>query len=246
MSTTNVIELCGASIYHFDAASIAEWGKFPKGGDLVLSDVNFKVSPGELVYLIGRVGSGKSTLLKTIYAEIQLWGGSGRVAEYDLRSIRRRDIPYLRRQLGVVFQDYQLLTDRSAYNNIYYVMQATGWRDRVEMHRRIEEIIATVGLTGKEYKMPFELSGGEQQRLSIARALINRPKVILADEPTGNLDPQANYEIMDLFKSIVEDGCSIVMATHNIANIQHYPARTYRFSQGRVEEIDIHQILGLE
>jgi len=246
MSITNVIELRNASIYHLDAASITEWGSSPKSGDLVLSEVNFTVSPGELVYLIGKVGSGKSTLLKTIYAEIQLWEGSGMVAEYDLRSIRRKEIPYLRRQLGVVFQDYQLLADRNAYNNIYYVMQASGWRDKVEMHRRIEEIITIVGLKGKEYKMPFELSGGEQQRLSIARALINKPKVILADEPTGNLDPQANYEIMDLFKNIVEEGCSIVMATHNIANIQQYPARTYRFLQGRVEEIDIHQILGLE
>ncbi|MDR2885984.1 MAG: ATP-binding cassette domain-containing protein [Rikenellaceae bacterium] len=215
------------------------------GDELVLSDVNIAVAPGEMVYLIGKVGSGKSTLLKTLYGEVPLYEGQGRIVDFDLRKLRRRDIPYLRRKIGVVFQDYQLLTDRNVFQNLHYVMSATGWREEIKMRRRIEEVLSLVGLTNKEYKMPFQLSGGEQQRLAIARALINSPQVILADEPTGNLDPAAAEGIMTLFRYIVHSGTSIVMSTHNIGNIQSYPSRTLRFSAGAVEEIDIRSILGI-
>ena len=167
---------------------------------MVLSDVNLCVAPGEFVYLLGRVGSGKSTLLKTLYAEVQLLTGEGRVAGFDLRRLKRRDIPYLRRRIGIVFQDYQLLTDRNVFMNLYYVMKATGWKHESEIRERIDQVLNLVDLGAKSYKMPFELSGGEQQRLVIARALLNDPQVLLADEPTGNLDQKNSREIIDLLK----------------------------------------------
>lgn len=246
MSQNGVIELSSVAIYHRrdSSGSFSTHGGAAKGA-LVLSDVNLSVGYGEMVYLIGKVGSGKSTLLKTLYAELPLVEGRGYVVGYDLRKIKSRDIPYLRRKMGVVFQDYQLLTDRNVFHNLRYVMRATGWKDEVSMHRRIEEVLNLVGLHNKEYKMPFELSGGEQQRLSIARALLNDPKIILADEPTGNLDPSAADEIMKLFETIVARGCSIIMSTHNIGNIEQYPSRTVRCVQGRLEEVDIHTILGV-
>lgn len=212
---------------------------------MVLADVNLTLGDGEMLYLIGRVGSGKSTLLKTLYAELPLIEGDGCVVGYDLRRLKRREIPYLRRKIGVVFQDYQLLADRNVFNNLHYVMRATGWKSEAGIRSKIEEVLNLVGLHNKEYKMPFQLSGGEQQRLSIARAMINDPKVILADEPTGNLDPSATDEIMRLFTTIVQRGCSIIMSTHNIGNIQQYPSRTMRCVQGRIEEVDIHTILGV-
>lgn len=240
MSEKRVIELKDVAIYHTgDAARSA--GK--QTGDLVLSDVNFTVDEGEFVYLIGRVGSGKSSLLKTLYAEIQLCTGEGTVVGYDLRQLRRRDIPYLRRRIGIVFQDYQLLTDRNVFRNLYYVMQATGWRDEESIRRRIDEVLQLVGLESKHYKMPFELSGGEQQRLVIARALLNNPRLLLADEPTGNLDPVTADGIMRLFRTIAASGCAVVMSTHNTNLIEEYPARTLVFAKGAVNEVDMKALL---
>lgn len=211
---------------------------------MVLSDVSLTVAPGELVYLIGRVGSGKSTLLKTLYAEVQLLTGEGYVAGFDLRRLRRRDIPYLRRRIGIVFQDYQLLTDRNAFLNLHYVLRATGWRNESEIRQRIEKVLDVVQLSSKSYKMPFELSGGEQQRLVIARALLNDPQVLLADEPTGNLDPVTADGIMQLFRQIAARGCAVVMSTHNTALIENYPARAILFAQGKIREVDLAAELG--
>lgn len=246
MDNGNVIELSQVSIYHtHEPFRLIKRGKKPRGLEMVLSGVDLTVGRGEMVYFIGRVGSGKSTLLKTMYAEIPLYEGEGRVAGCELRRLKRKDVPRLRRRMGIVFQDYQLLTDRNVFNNLHYVMKATGWKNEADIRRKIEEVLALVGLTNKEYKMPFQLSGGEQQRLAIARALVNDPQIILADEPTGNLDPSAANDIMALFRRIVEGGCSIIMSTHNIANIEQFPARTIRFAQGSTEEIDIRKMLGI-
>ncbi len=244
MGDSSVVELQNVAIYHsLTAGERLSARNYRKKGELVLSDVNLRVGGGEMVYLIGKVGSGKSTLLKTLYAEVPLCKGQGRVAGFDLAGIRSRDIPMLRRRMGIVFQDYRLLTDRNVFENLNFVMKATGWKNVADMRRRIDEVLCMTGLENKMHKMPFELSGGEQQRLAIARALINSPKVILADEPTGNLDPQAADEIMTLFRDIVNSGCAIIMSTHNIANIEQYPSRTIRFAAGRMQEIDIRQIL---
>lgn len=240
-----VIDLEHVSIYHAkDATRDADFRRVHKY-DLVLSDVNLKVAKGELVYLIGKVGSGKSSLLKTLYAELPLVDGYGHVAGYDLGSLKRRDVPYLRRRIGIVFQDYKLLGDRDAYQNLLFVLKATGWKDKAQISLKIENVLEQVGLAHKMHKMPFQLSGGEQQRLAIARALLNDPAVIMADEPTGNLDPSAAEDIMSLFQAITHNGCAVLIATHNISNIEQYPSRTLRFSGGKVEEIDIHAILGL-
>ena len=240
MAKENVIELKDVVVYQpDDDAGRLSW----RDAQQVLSGVNVTIGEGEMVYFIGRVGSGKSSLLKTLYAELPLLEGEGVIAGFDLRKLRRRDVYKLRRKIGIVFQDYQLLTDRNVYDNLRLVMRATGWKTEGDIATRIEEGLGVVGLRNKEYKMPFELSGGEQQRLVIARALVNGPKIILADEPTGNLDPRAADEIMTLFRRIVESGCSIVMSTHNIANIEQYPSRTFRFAKGRVEEIDIRALL---
>ena len=236
-----VVELRHISVYHTREPFRRPTNKYR--GDLILSEVSLTVMPGEQVYLIGRVGSGKSALMKTLYAEIPLFEGEGKVVGFDLCKLRRRDIPYLRRRIGVVFQDYQLLPDRNVFNNLYYVMRATGWKNEAEIRCKIDEVATLVGLQNKLYKMPFQLSGGEQQRLAIARAVVNDPKVILADEPTGNLDPSAADDVMNLFHRIAENGCAIVMSTHNISNIQQYPSRTFRFHNGKVEEIDIKQWL---
>ena len=240
-----VVELRNAAIYHADDpfGSRSE-GRLLRQGEMVLSDVSLTVAPGELVYLIGRVGSGKSTLLKTLYAEVQLLMGEGYVAGFDLRRLRRRDIPYLRRRIGIVFQDYQLLTDRNAFLNLHYVLRATGWRNESEIRQRIEKVLDVVQLSSKSYKMPFELSGGEQQRLVIARALLNDPQVLLADEPTGNLDPVTADGIMQLFRQIAARGCAVVMSTHNTALIENYPARAILFAQGKIREVDLAAELG--
>ena len=230
-----VVELKGVSIYHTDGEAVRP----NKEDELVLSDVNLRVEAGEMVYFIGRVGSGKSTLLKTLYAEVQLLQGEGYVVGMNLRNLHRKDIPYLRRKMGIVFQDYQLLDDRNVFYNLYDVMKATGWEKEADIRHRIGEVLNLVGLEHKAYKMPHELSGGEQQRLVIARALINSPRLLLADEPTGNLDPVTADEIMQLFRQITAKGCAIIMSTHNTALIEQYPARTVMFSKGRVEEIDI-------
>lgn len=246
MSGNNIIALKDVSIYHLKDARRRTMRRrnWLRDCELVLSNVNFQVNRGEFVYLIGKVGSGKSALLKTLYGEIPLVEGEGSVVGYDLAALRGRDIPYLRRRLGVVFQDYQLLTDRNVYSNLHYVLRATGWRNETDIRRRISETLEVVGLHGKERRMPFQLSGGEQQRLAIARALLNQPEVILADEPTGNLDPAATNGIMELFRSIAGGGCSVVMSTHNISIIEEFPARMFRFSGGRVEEINLASVMG--
>ena len=246
MNPTAVIELRDVAIFHFDdALREASFRGNGRTSDMVLSDVNLTVFPGELVYLIGRVGSGKSSLLKTLYAELPLREGGGMVVGFDLRRMRRKDVPYLRRRIGIVFQDYQLLTYRNVFKKLNFVLKATGWKNELQIRSKIAEVLDMVSLQNKEYKMPFQLSGGEQQRLAIARALLNNPQVILADEPTGNLDPAAADGIMQLFASIVARGCAVLMSTHNISNIQQYPSRTLRFHQGKVAEIDLHSILGI-
>lgn len=244
MGEQNVIRLRGVTIYHTDDpfGSRSE-KKLLQQGELILSDLNFDINAGEFVYLIGRVGSGKSSLLKTLYAELQLIEGEGYVAGFDLRKLKRRDIPMLRRRIGIVFQDYQLLTDRNVFMNLYYVMKATGWKNESEIRKRIDEVPKVVSLEAKGYKMPFELSGGEQQRLVIARALLNRPRLLLADEPTGNLDPLTAEGIIRLFQEIARQGCAVVMSTHNTALIEEYPSRTILFSKGKIKEVPVQTML---
>ena len=244
MGEQNVIRLRGVTIYHTDDpfGSRSE-KKLLQQGELILSDLNFDINTGEFVYLIGRVGSGKSSLLKTLYAELQLIEGEGYVAGFDLRKLKRRDIPMLRRRIGIVFQDYQLLTDRNVFMNLYYVMKATGWKNESEIRKRIDEVLKVVSLEAKGYKMPFELSGGEQQRLVIARALLNRPRLLLADEPTGNLDPLTAEGIIRLFQEIARQGCAVVMSTHNTALIEEYPSRTILFSKGKIKEVPVQTML---
>ncbi len=240
MDNQYVVELRDVAIYHADDpfGSVSE-KELIRRGEMVLSEVSLAIRPGEFVYLIGRVGSGKSSLLKTLYAEMQLLTGEGQIAGFDLRKLRRRDIPYLRRKIGIVFQDYQLLTDRNVFMNLYYVMKATGWKHEHEIRERIDKVLGLVELGAKSYKMPFELSGGEQQRLVIARALLNKPRVLLADEPTGNLDPVTADGIMKLFQKIAQNGCAVVMSTHNTSLIENYPARAILFAQGHIREVDL-------
>ena len=244
MGEQNVIRLRGVTIYHTDDpfGSRSE-KKLLQQGELILSDLNFDINAGEFVYLIGRVGSGKSSLLKTLYAELQLIEGEGYVAGFDLRKLKRREIPMLRRRIGIVFQDYQLLTDRNVFMDLYYVMKATGWKNESEIRKRIDEVLKVVSLEAKGYKMPFELSGGEQQRLVIARALLNRPRLLLADEPTGNLDPLTAEGIIRLFQEIARQGCAVVMSTHNTALIEEYPSRTILFSKGKIKEVPVQTML---
>lgn len=240
MNQELVVRLRHAAVCHVDDASGYKSAKrLLRESEMVLSDVDLEVAAGEFVYLIGRVGCGKSTLLKTLYAEVPLLTGEGEIAGFDLRRLRRRDIPYLRRRIGIVFQDYQLLTDRNVFMNLYYVMKATGWKREAEIRERIDQVLRVVDLESKSYKMPFELSGGEQQRLVIARALLNRPRVLLADEPTGNLDPVTADGIMKLFREIARRGCAVVMSTHNTSLIENYPARAVLFSKGRIREVDL-------
>lgn len=240
MDEKYVVRLRDVAVYHADGSlGRRSQQRRLREGELVLSDVNLSVAPGEFVYLIGRVGSGKSSLLKTLYAEVELLCGEGYVAGFDLRRLRRREIPYLRRKIGIVFQDYQLLTDRNVFMNLYYVLKATGWSGEALLRERIEKVLDVVQLGSKSYKMPSELSGGEQQRLVIARALLNDPKVLLADEPTGNLDPVTADGIMQLFRKIACRGCAVVMSTHNTSLIENYPARAILFAQGRIREVDL-------
>ena len=195
----------------------------------VLKDVSFSIGEGEFCYLVGRVGSGKSSLLKSMYAEVPIYSGEkAEVMGYDLIGIKKKQIPYLRRNIGIVFQDFQLLQDRSVYDNLSFVLKATGWSNKAEMDQRIEDVLIDVGMNHKSYKMPHELSGGEQQRIVIARALLNNPKLILADEPTGNLDPQTGITIVSLLHSLASDGHSILMATHNLQLCDDFPARVLR------------------
>jgi cell division transport system ATP-binding protein len=209
-----------------------------QGSSLVLQDVNLTVNKGEFVYLVGKTGSGKSSLLKTLYGELPLSDGTGTVAGFDLKELDWKRVPFLRRTLGVVFQDFQLLTDRNVNENLKFVLKATGWTDERLMNEKIADVLDKVGLKSKGFKMPFELSGGEQQRIDIARALLNSPKLILADEPTGNLDPETSDEIMKLLFHISRDyNTAVVMATHDYIVVQKFPARLIRTGQGRVEEL---------
>ncbi len=206
-----------------------------QGSALVLQDVNFTVDRGEFVYLVGKTGTGKSSLLKTLYGELPLTQGSAAVAGYDLIGMDWKKVPFLRRNLGVVFQDFQLLTDRNVYDNLKFVLKATGWKDEKLIEEKINDVLDKVGLKSKGFKMPFEMSGGEQQRVDIARALLNSPKVILADEPTGNLDPETSDEIMQLLFQIGKDyGSAIIMATHDFIVINRHPSRMLKTESNRV------------
>lgn len=203
---------------------------------LVLADVNFFLMPGEFVYLIGATGSGKSSLLKTLYADLPLKKGQGHITGYALESLKEREIPFLRRKLGIVFQDFQLLSDRSVFDNLRFVLEATGWKEKRKIEDRIQVVLGKVGMGAKSYKMPHQLSGGEQQRVAIARALLNEPNVILADEPTGNLDPGTSEEIMQLLRTVCGQDRALLMATHDYALILKYPSRTLKCAEGRVFE----------
>ena len=193
---------------------------------VVLKHVSLSLEQGEFLYLIGKVGSGKSSLLKSMYAEIPIHDGDAQVLGYDLIDIPKKDIPFLRRKIGIVFQDFQLLTDRNVYENLRFVLDATGWKDENDIDARIEEVLTQVGMLKKSYKMPHELSGGEQQRIVIARALLNRPQLILADEPTGNLDPETGEQIVAYLHKIASEGTAVIMATHNLQLVEQFPART--------------------
>ncbi len=206
-----------------------------QGSNLILQDVNINVNKGEFVYLVGKTGTGKSSLLKTMYGDLRLKEGEGIVAGYDLRQMDWKKVPFLRRSLGVVFQDFQLLTDRNVHENLKFVLKATGWKDDKLMEEKINDVLDKVGLKSKSFKMPFEMSGGEQQRVDIARALLNSPKLVLADEPTGNLDPETSDEIMQLLFQIAKDyNTTVIMATHDYIVINRYPARMLKTERGRV------------
>ena len=202
----------------------------------MLADVNLSIASGEMVYLLGRVGSGKSSLMKTIYGELPIEGTEAVALDYDLLKLRRREIPYLRRKVGVVFQDFQLLSDRNVEENLMFVLKATGWKDKRAMKSNIMDVLKQVGMAEKAYKMPYQLSGGEQQRVVIARALLNAPGLILADEPTGNLDPETGKGIMDLLYSISQAGMTVIMSTHNPAWPEQYPGRKLYFADGKITE----------
>ena len=214
-------------------------GQVEQLGRKVLENVDLQITADDLVFLIGKTGSGKSSLLKILYGELELSGGKGSVVGFDLKRLGRADIPLLRRSLGVVFQDFQLLTDRSIADNLYFVMKATGWKDKREMEKRMKAVLSMVGLEGKESYMPHRLSGGEQQRVAIARALINNPKLILADEPTGNLDPETSTEIMQLIIAVAkEQKAAVVMATHDMHMIEKFPGRVIRVEDGKLKTVD--------
>lgn len=205
---------------------------------IVLKDVTLEVKAGDLVYLLGKVGSGKSSLMKTFYAELPVTAGDAVFLGYDLRKLSRRQIPYLRRKIGIVFQDFQLLTDRSVEDNLLFVLRATGWKDKQVMKNHVQSVLEQVGMQDKRYKMPYQLSGGEQQRVVIARALLNSPEVILADEPTGNLDAETAREIMELLNSISQAGMTVIMSTHNPLWPELFPGRKLLFRDGLVSECE--------
>lgn len=207
---------------------------------VILDNVDFHVDEGELVYIIGKVGSGKSSLLKTFYCELDIFKEDAEEANVlgrDLLTLKRKDIPGLRREMGIIFQDFQLLHDRDLWHNLCFVLRATGWKDKAEINGRIDEVLAAVGMSDKLHSMPHELSGGEQQRISIARALLNKPKMIIADEPTGNLDPDTANNIVGLLKDITAQGTAVIMSTHNISMLNRYPGIVYRCREGKLTEV---------
>jgi len=222
MSNT-VLRLKDASIYQRET--------------LILSEVNIEINKGEFVYLIGKTGTGKSSFMKTLYGDLPLTEGEGFIVDYDLRTLKEKDIPFLRRKLGVVFQDFKLLNDRNVNDNLLFVLKATGWTDRAAMDSKIEEVLGKVGMKTKGFKNPYQLSGGEQQRVAIARALLNDPDLILADEPTGNLDPQTSVEVMEVLQQISRNGKTILMATHDYALLLKYPSKTLKCDGQKVFEV---------
>ena len=205
--------------------------------NLILSDINIDVKKGEFVYLIGKTGSGKSSLLKTLYGDLELNHGKGEIVGFNLETLKDKKIPFLRRKLGIVFQDFKLLNERTVHGNLKFVLQATGWKEREKINQKIEAVLAKVNMEGKKDKFPFELSGGEQQRVAIARALLNDPQLILADEPTGNLDPQTSMEVMEVLQDLNQKGNTIFMATHDYALILKYPSKTLRCEDKKVFEV---------
>jgi len=222
--STAIIRLKDAKIYQKD--------------HLVLSKVSFELQSGDFIYLIGKTGTGKSSLLKTLYGDLLLQEGVGEVVGFDLTSLKEKEIPHLRRGIGVVFQDFQLLSDRTVNDNLSFVLRATGWDDKDKINNRVQEVLTQVGMGQKGYKMPHELSGGEQQRVSIARAILNEPELIIADEPTGNLDPETSREIMTLLKGIQEKGKAIFMATHDYSLINDFPSKMIRCAEGTILPVD--------
>lgn len=207
--------------------------------NVIIRHTDLQINAGDLVYLIGRVGSGKSTLLKTIYADVPISDGEAHFGKFDLRRIKRRQIPYLRREMGIIFQDFRLMHDRTIEDNLSFVLRATGWSDKREISHRIDEVLAKVGMDHKGYKLPHELSGGEQQRMVIARALLNKPKLILADEPTGNLDPETGDQIFQLFRKITEGGTAVLMSTHNYEMMRKYPSRILKIEDEQLHEMTV-------
>lgn len=222
MSET-VLQLKNASIY--------------QGDSMVLSDINFEMKKGDFVYLIGKTGSGKSSFMKTLYGDLPLSEGEGHVVDYDLKTLKEKDIPFLRRKLGIVFQDFKLLPDRTINSNLEFVLKATGWKDKTTIKTQIATVLDKVDMTTKGFKFPHELSGGEQQRIAIARALLNNPELILADEPTGNLDPQTSIEVMEVLRDINKNGNTILMATHDYALLLKYPNKTLKCDENKVFEV---------
>ena len=208
-----------------------------QSGNKIISDINLSVNPGEFIYIIGKTGSGKSSFMKTLYGDLALTDGEGTIVDYDLNGLIDHDIPYLRRKIGMVFQDFKLLTDRTVANNLLFVLKATGWIDIQEMDNKVEEVLKKVGMFSMANKMPHQLSGGEQQCVAIARALLNDPELILADEPTGNLDPQTSGEILELLKKINAQGKTIIMATHDYALLMKYPSKTLKCEDGTIFEV---------
>lgn len=208
-----------------------------QGDNLVLSDVSVSIDKGEFVYLIGKTGTGKSSFMKTLYGDLPLLEGQGNIVGYDLEGLKEKDIPFLRRKLGVVFQDFKLLNDRTVYNNLYFVLTATGWTDKKAMENKINDVLDKVDMKTKAFKYPYQLSGGEQQRIAIARALLNDPELILADEPTGNLDPQTSVEVMEVLREINAQGNTILMATHDYALLLKYPSKTLKCDENQIFEV---------